>query len=143
MTVSNLKRLEDGQGYYQLWLSFPEEKRALAKPGHGDGAYVSFGTFNVSANGTKLECLCGSPKVFEPAQQVDINLATDAIVTIELAGEPDDKPGSRLMGGIFTGSDQVATALMTPAAEDVFDFDYSAAAAVFMLTTPTTAETSD
>src|SRR5262245_22269559 len=48
MTVSNLKRLEDGQGYYQLWLSFPEEKRALAKPGHGDGAYVSFGTFNVS-----------------------------------------------------------------------------------------------
>ncbi|MGH7491004.1 MAG: hypothetical protein ACREOO_01280 [bacterium] len=143
MTVSNLKRLEPGQGYYQLWISFPEEERALAKPNHGDGAYISFGTFNVSADGSKLECLCGSPKIFEPAHQVDINLATDAIVTIELEGEPDDKPGARLIGGDFTGNDQMATAQMTHAAEDVFDFDYAAAAAVFMLTTPTTAETND
>jgi hypothetical protein len=81
--------------------------------------------------------------VFEPAKEVDINLAVDAIVTIELEGEPDDELGSRLMGGAFTGSDRVATAQMTAAAEDVFDFDHSAATAVFTLTTPTTAETND
>lgn len=142
MSVSNLKRLEEGQGYYQLWLSFPEAGQ-LAKPGHGDGAYVSFGTFNVSADGTKLECLCGSPKIFEPAKSVDINLATDALVTIELPGDPDDKPGTRLLGGIFAGTDRKATAQLTAASEDVLDFDYATAAAVFTLEAPTTADPND
>lgn len=143
MTVSNLKRLEAGQGYYQLWISFPEQRGALAKAGHGDGAYVSFGTFNVSADGARLECLCGSPKVFEPAKDVNIALAVDAIVTLEPEGEPDDRPGSRLIGGAFTGSDRLATAQLHAADEHVFDFDYSAASAVFMLATPTTAEAND
>ena len=118
MTAENLQRLQEGQGYYQLWISFPEAQRALAKPGHGDGAYVSFGTFNVSADGKTLECLCGSPKVFEPASEVNIDLAVDAVVTIELGGEPDNKPGSRLIGGVFTGNDRTATAQLAAEAED-------------------------
>ncbi len=144
MTTSNLKRLEPGQGYYQLWISFPEKNsRALGKPGHDDGNFVSFGTFNVSADGAKLECLCGSVKTFEPAKEVNINLAVDAIVTIELDGEPNDQPGSRLLGGVFTGSDRVANAQLSAGAEDIFDFNYSTTSAEFMLATPTTAEAND
>jgi len=109
VSVANLPRLAEGQGYYRLWISFPE-KTQLAKPGHGDEDYVSFGAFNVSTDGKKLECLCGNPKVFEPAQEVDINLAADALITIETEGDLSEEPGARLVGGVFTGNDRTATA---------------------------------
>lgn len=145
LSALNLQRLPAGQGHYELWISFPESRsnNSLGKPSHGDEAFMSFGKFNLSGDNTQLLNLSGQAMTFAPAKDVDINLAVDALVTIELEGDNDDEPGSRLLGGDFSGSDTEANAFMTTAAEDVFDYDYRASAAAYLLTTPTTNDTTD
>ena len=112
LSALNLQRLPAGQGHYELWISFPEDRanRALGKPAHGDEAYISFGKFNLSADNTQLLNLNGQAMTFAPAKDVNINLAVDALVTLELEADNNDEPGSRLLGGEFTGSDATANA---------------------------------
>lgn len=145
LSTINLQHLENGQGHYELWISFPEESahKRLAKPVHGDEAFVSFGKFNLSSNNGQIVNLSGQAMIFEPTSSVDINLAVDALVTVELEGDNDDKPGSRLLGGEFRGSDREATALMSTSAGDAFGFDYRIATASYVLTTPTTDDSTD
>lgn len=145
LSALNLQRLPAGQGHYELWISFPEEgaNRALAKPTHGDEAFVSFGKFNLSADNSQLLNLGGQPMTFTPAKEIDINLAVDALITMELEGDNDEAPGSRLLGGDFTGSDATANAYLATSAEDVFNFDFRTVSAAYVLTTPTTSDTTD
>lgn len=144
LSALNLTRLESGQGHYELWISFPEGHSSnLAKRNHGDEAYVSFGKFNLSADNTQLLSLAGQAMSFTPHHEVDINLALDAIVTIELEGDQDDELGSRILAGGFSGSDREANAYLSTGAEDAFDYDYRAATAAYVLTTPTTNDSTD
>lgn len=145
LSTLNLQRLESGQGHYELWISFPEDRanKPLAKPAHGDEAFVSFGKFNLSSNNEQIVSLNGRPMTFEPSRKIDINLAVDAIVTVELEGDDDDEPGSRLLSGEFRGSDREANALMSTGAADAFDYDYRAATASYVLITPTTDDSTD
>lgn len=143
LTAANLQRLQSGEGHYELWISFPERKRNISKVAHGDEDFVSFGKFNLSEDNSRLINLRGEAMVFAPAKQVDINLAVDAIVTVELEGDTDDEPGSRVIGGEFTGSDREATAALTTAYEDAFDFDFAKTSAVYILDTPTTKDGTD
>lgn len=145
LTVANLKPLTSAEGHYELWISFPEETRALHKPGHGDQAYVSFGKFNVNANNQLVDLSGNAKSSFTPGAnaQVDINLAVDALITVELSGDNNDEPGSRMLGGLFFGTDRQATAILKPDGEDVFDFDYTRSSGSYILMTPSTADTSD
>ncbi len=145
LAALNLQRLPAGQGHYELWISFPEHgaNRALTKPAHGDEDFVSFGKFNLSADNTQLLNLSGQPMTFAPAHEVNINLAVDALLTMELEGDNNDDPSSRLLGGEFTGSDATANAFMTMSAEDVFNYDFRAASAAYVLTTPSTNDSTD
>ncbi len=145
LSALNLQQLPPGQGHYELWISFPDNaaNHALAKPGHGDEAFISFGKFNLSANNAQLLSLSGQAMTFTPAKNVDINLAVDALVTIEVEGDNNDEPSSRLLGGEFTGSDRQANAFLSAGAEDAFDYDYRAATASYILITPTTNDSTD
>ncbi len=145
LSVSNFKRLEAGHGHYELWVSFPEDRasKTLAKPGHGDEAYISFGKFNLSADHTQVLSLSGQAMSFMPHDEVDINLAVDALVTIELEGDQDEEPGARLLAGEFAGSDREASANLSADSEDVFDYDYRAATASYVLAAPTTNDSAD
>jgi hypothetical protein len=145
LSALNLQQLPPSQGHYELWISFAENaaNRALAKPNHGDKAFVSFGKFNLSPNNAQLVGLDGRAMAFAPAQKINIDLAVDALVTLEAEGDHDDEPASRLLGGEFTGSDESATAFLTTSAEDAFDYDYRNAAAAYVLTTPTTNDSAD
>lgn len=145
LSALNLQRLPAGQGHYELWISFPEDRanRALGKPAHGDEAYISFGKFNLSADNTQLLNLNGQAMTFAPPKDVNINLAVDALVTLELEADNNDEPGSRLLGGEFTGSDATANAYLSTSGEDVFAYDFRTASATYILTTPTTSDTTD
>ncbi|MDZ7343786.1 MAG: hypothetical protein ONA90_04665 [candidate division KSB1 bacterium] len=142
LAATNLQRLPSGEGHYELWISFPEQQH-INKIAHGDEDFVSFGKFNLSEDNSRILNLQGEPMVFAPAKEIDINLAVDAIITIEVQGDTDDKPGSRLLGGEFVGNDREATATLTTAAEDAFDFDYTLTSGVYILATPTTNDTAD
>ncbi len=144
-SVTNLKSLASGEGHYELWISFPEENHALRKPGHGDQAYVSFGKFNVNANGQLVDLSGNAKSSFTPGTnaQIDINLAVDALITVELSGDSNGDPGSRMLGGLFFGTDRQATAILKADGEDAFDFDYSRSAGSYILATPSTADTTD
>lgn len=143
--VTNLKSLASGEGHYELWISFPEGVHALNKPGHGDQAYVSFGKFNVNANGQLVDLSGNAKSSFTPGAnaQVDINLAVDALITFEYAGDSNGDPGSRMLGGLFFGTDRQATAILKADGEDALDFDYSRSAGSYILATPSTADTTD
>ncbi len=148
LTASNFEHLEPGQGHYELWISFPVEEETGAKLGkafHEDEEFVSFGKFNVSSAGQILS-LNDQPMTFSTDGNVDINLAVDAIITIEVGDGSDsdgNEPGSRIIGGVFTGTDDRATVTLTTSNEDAFDFDYSTASASYILDTPTTSLASD
>lgn len=142
LNVTNLQHLSPGEGHYEVWVSFPEQQ-SINKTAHGDEDFVSFGKFNLSEDNSRIVNLQGEPMVFAPATQVDINLAVDAIITIELEGDTDDEPGSRLLGGEFVGSDKEAVATLITDAEDVFNFDYTLTSGVYILATPTTNDSAD
>jgi hypothetical protein len=142
LTVANLQHLSPGEGHYEAWISFPEQQ-SINKTSHGDEDYVSFGKFNLSEDNSRILNLQGGQMIFSPAKQIDINLAIDAIITIELDGDMDDEPGSRLLGGEFIGSDREATAALTTAAEDALNFDYTITSGIYILATPTTNDTAD
>ncbi len=144
LTALNLMPLAGGEGHYELWISFPQNKLPLQKPVHGDEAYVSFGKFNATDNGQLLD-LNGKAMVFapKPGVEIDINLTVDALVTIEREGDRDGRPGSRLLGGEFSGSDRRATATLRVQGEDALGFDYSRSSGGYILQTPSTADTLD
>lgn len=146
LTVSNLEHLESGEGQFELWISFPEDDGSLAKRRseifHEDEAFISFGRFNISPSGQIIDSQ-GQPMVFkpDPNEDFDINLTVDAIITIET--EEKVEPGSRIMGGVFTGTDRVAVATLKLEDEDAFGFDFSSTSANYILATPTTTSSSD
>ncbi|MDZ7268385.1 MAG: hypothetical protein ONB48_11690 [candidate division KSB1 bacterium] len=144
LTAVHLEPLAAGEGHYELWLSFPQDATRLQKPVHGDEAYVSFGKFNLTDSGQLVD-LHGRAMVFAPppGTEVDINLAVDALLTIEQENDTDKRPGARLLGGEFTGSDRRATATLRADSKDAVGFDFTRSSGSYILQTPSTLDTLD
>ncbi|RPI17995.1 MAG: hypothetical protein EHM58_07160 [Ignavibacteriae bacterium] len=93
-TFSFLKTLNQStEGIYEAWVSFDSGD-------HNDAAYVSIGRFNISSSGSIVDTT-GNPITLKfNNKPANINLASDAIITIELPGDYDTIPnGIKLMGG--------------------------------------------
>lgn len=104
----------DGEAHYQLWFSYPGASTDSKgpKPDHSESAYFSVGKFNVDASGNLVSPEGGAAKFAIPTGY-NPSLIIDALVTIESVhaehhGEAG--PGARLLGGVFTGNAQQATA---------------------------------
>lgn len=144
LTAANLAPLAAGEGHYELWISFPQDELRLLKPVHGDEAYVSFGKFNVTGNGQLVD-LTGKAMVFapKPGAEIDINLAVDAVLSVERESDTDNRPSARLLGGEFTGNDRRATATLRADNKDAVGFDFSRSSGSYILQTPSTPDTLD
>jgi hypothetical protein len=84
---------QSAEGIYEAWISFDAAD-------HNDTAYISIGRFNISSTGAIVDS-SGNPITlkfrYKPA---NINLASDALITIEFPGDYDTLPnGIKLMGG--------------------------------------------
>jgi len=144
LTAATLTPLAAGQGHYELWISFPQDELRLQKPVHGDEAYVSFGKFNATGNGQLMD-LNGKAMVFapKPGVEIDINLAVDAVLSVERESDTDNRPSSRLLGGEFTGNDRRATATLRADSKDAVGFDFTGSSGSYLLQTPSTPDTLD
>ncbi len=144
LSAPTLMPLAAGEGHYELWISFPQDELRLQKRAHGDEAYVSFGKFNVTGNGQLVD-LNGKAMVFAPKSgvEIDINLAVDAVLSVERESDNDNRPGSRLLGGEFTGNDRQATATLRASSRDAVGYDFTRSSGNYLLQTPSTADTLD
>jgi hypothetical protein len=92
-SFTNLKPLNQfTEGTYEGWVSFNTAD-------HGNASYVSIGKFNVNSLGEIIDT-AGNPTTLKfKDKPANIGASEDAIVTIELPGDNDTIPGTRLMGG--------------------------------------------
>jgi hypothetical protein len=91
---TNLKTLnQQSDGVYEAWISVGD-----ALLDHGDDAYVSVGRFNISASGELVDT-AGAPGKLDLSKITDLNATEDAIITIELPGDNDTIPGTKILGG--------------------------------------------
>ncbi|MGH2574547.1 MAG: hypothetical protein ACRDFC_02485, partial [Ignavibacteria bacterium] len=132
----NLKPLnQNTEGIYEAWISFP------ALLDHDDDLYISLGRFNISPAGQLVDNL-GNPKTLRLKYlPPNINSAEDAIVTIELPGDNDTLPGTRLIGGPVTQSPEYLTANLDMKYTDVLGIiaqNFANATAGYILNTPST-----
>jgi hypothetical protein len=93
-SFTNLKPLNQStEGLYEGWVSFPSID-------HGNASYVSIGKFNINALGEIVDT-AGNPTTLKFKEKpANIGAAEDALVTIELPGDNDTIPGTRIMGGL-------------------------------------------
>lgn len=93
-SFTNLKPLNPAtEGLYEGWVSFPSID-------HGNASYVSIGKFNINALGEIVDT-AGNPTTLKFKEKpANIGAAEDALVTIELPGDNDTIPGTRIIGGL-------------------------------------------
>lgn len=111
-----------GDGVYELWLSYPEE-RANPKEDHldhGEPAYFSVGRFVVDASGA-ISAVDGGPPQFAIPPGYNPALVGEALVTIESRSDNDSVPDARLLSGSFTGSTSQGYALLQTGSPRTFD----------------------
>jgi hypothetical protein len=98
-SFTNLKRLDyPSEGIYEAFIGFDDDLKD-----HGNEKYVSLGRFNISIYGQIVD-VSGAPLILKFKDKPgNINLAADAIVTIEPANDNDTLPnGPHILGGIKT-----------------------------------------
>ncbi len=149
VTATNLPEIGNG-AYYELWVGVPAgASRAKAdhvdNVEHGNLEYVSTGRFVVDDQG-KMSNLDGGPATFNVPDDVNPNIMAEAILTVE-SGEHTE-PGSRLLGGVFTGDNQVGTAKLVLNSDDGISGDFASDDAInasgsYVLETPTSADPND
>lgn len=123
VTVSDLPSLDD-QANYHLWFSYPEDRAnnsnaPFDKVQHGDKEYVNIGAFRVAADGS-LIAPTGGAATFSIPSGYNPNLIEDAILTVENAAATPSTPGSRIIGGVFTGTASVGRCTLTVNSNDAF-----------------------
>jgi len=155
--TNNIMPLKPGEGHYEAWISFANPYTSKSRTIQDEeSSFVSLGKFTMDTSGfqfdstwsitgtnQKLLDLDGNP--FVPRLQKNRNLqyAVDAIITIELEGDTDDVPGSVIIGGAFTGTEQIGTANLSTNYRDAFDIDFGNAEGFYLLDAPTSSDPSD
>lgn len=124
VAVTNLPPLDD-QANYHLWFSYPEDRANNAgapfdKAQHGDKEYLSIGAFRVAADGSLVSAAGSGAAAFAIPDGYNPNLIEDAILTVENADATPTTPGSRVIGGVFTGTATVARCTLTVQSNDAF-----------------------
>lgn len=134
---TNLKRLESGQGYYEIFVCFDNI----------DSNCISLGKFNMSSDGLQTLDSSGNPVALKLKHKpYKIELATKIILTIEPEGDYDTLPSARLMGGFVTQNDALIMADMNMSFPEAFGnltSSFINATASGILNSPTTDSTND
>jgi hypothetical protein len=134
---TNLKRLEPGQGYYEVFVCFDDI----------DSNSITMGKFNMSNDGLQTVDSLDNPVALKLRHKpYKIELATKIILTLEPEGDYDTIPGIRLMGGLVTQTDALIMSDMNMRFPEAFgslldSFIFATGSAI--LNTPTTDTTSD
>jgi hypothetical protein len=147
LTFPGLYPHAEGNGVFELWISFAEGRTALRH-----SAAASAGRFRIGDTGALVSAATGAPMVFQVSPEsgaapleddgsVAWQLALDAFITFEPSDDPnlDDPNLPGLIGGEFLNG--VATMGVLHA--DALNVDFSSAAGSFHLATPTTSSDTD
>ncbi len=140
LSVSNLPRLEDGDGMYCAYVSYYEFNGPVkgATVLHEEG-FIKIGEFNVSPDGSYLVGANGALAKFTLPANQDPQLLDDIVITIESPASPPDsgETGPIVMGGKFQGDEHTAHAFLTMLYLDAFGTDFSSARGSYTLAAPT------
>jgi hypothetical protein len=141
LTVTNLPRLGEGQGHYQLWATFTIFAKK-ASPQH-DSDFVNLGEFNVTPDGQTLVTPDDQPVRFEIPEGQNAQLLSDCIIAIQAeegtgpARIHHEEPGPPIIGGKFRGDAQTAIAELTVSYVDAFGTDFSSLTGKYAFLAPT------
>lgn len=143
LTVSNLPRLEEGEGHYQAWARFIIFNRPASgdSPMH-DSAAVSLGEFNIAPDGQHIVGLDGrSNPLSIPASQ-NAQLLDDVIITIQSNEEGlgrvfHEEPGPAILGGKITGDASLGIANLTVSYTGALGSSFQNVTGAFTIMAPT------
>ena len=140
LSVTNLPRLGEGEGHYQLWATFTIFAKSVS-PQH-DSDFVSLGEFNLAPDGQTLVTPVDQPVRFTIPEGQNAQLLNDCIVTIQseegaLAKTHDEEPGSPIIGGKFRGDAQTAIAELTVSYIDALGSDFTSLTGKYAFLAPT------
>ncbi|MBI4535072.1 MAG: hypothetical protein HY708_02255 [Ignavibacteriae bacterium] len=141
LTVTNLPALAEGEGHYQLWVTFLTFNKPTGgdSPTHTEG-YVSLGEFNV-VPGEGIRDLDGNAAHFQIPEDENVQLLDDVILTIQRKRTPQDtseiEPGSVIIAGKFRGDISQAIADLTTEYADAFESNFIGLTGVYTITAPT------
>jgi hypothetical protein len=140
LSVTNLPRLNEGEGHYQLWATFTVFAKATS-PQH-DSGFVSLGEFNVAPDGQTLVSPDDSPVRLVIPEGQNAQLLSDCVVTIQsgeegLAKTHHEEPGPPILGGKFRGDAQTAIAELSISYVDAFGTDFALLAGKCAFMAPT------
>jgi hypothetical protein len=123
---------QQSEGVYEAWISLSTSLD------HGDDAYISVGRFNISSTGGLLDTSGGTGSL-NLNSIPDVNATEDAIITIELPGDNDTIPGTRVLGGakVIEGGFVVFNMTMDYSEVLPISNQFSSASAQYLLASPT------
>lgn len=143
MTFSNLRRLGEGEGHYQLWAKFLifDKNEQNDSPQH-DSSAVSLGEFNVGNDGNSIVGLDGGPMRFTIPTDQNPELVDVVFITIQQADSGLAKlnhgdPGPAFLGGRVVGDASVGIADLDIAHVTALGSTFSNVTGKLTITAPT------
>ena len=140
LTVSNLPRIDPGEGHYQVWAYILDFNKPAGGNGVLHGDYYSMGEFNIAPDGSGPVDLEDNPVRFTVPEGKDVQLVQDVMIAFQgpeegLARVQHDEPGPPLLIGHLMGDETRGTADLS--LTDVFGNGLGTATGRYTLAAPT------